>query len=514
MIFTNLKKIDLAKSVFVAFVVFIFTFIEARQLNPIAWGADKAETMQLTFNLAKHGVFAFNDTKANGALYATNQREPLPIFLWAQSLKLLSEVQTISNDEALKNSPDLIKAKYSNLLFLALLIFSIILLVYELPTDLCNPFVKVVFLFVILMSLKAFGFFGKVNSFANDVHTAAWLCLLMWQFVRYFKSPSRSQLIFIGLVYGLLCLTKATFFYSGLVVFVLTVVCQLVNKINIKSSLLVLLVTLTVTTPWLVRNYVETGQTAISGRGPETFVDRTYEEIYNDKHFVGLWYAYSPDFLKPLATKLTGYGFEDRLKGGRLQYSTRAHLIDHEARKLGDERMAINSHFKAGIWMVHVYDAIYAKVKDPVIAKKEASKVYKQFALKQMFKHPLRHLKHTMIFAWRGIWILNAIDGRTAYEMGQGKQEPLLKQLLPFLGFVSMLGFFVYGLAKRHHLLLMLTIFSVAAYGFNSFFSHNIPRYGDAFLPVWLLAFGFVLLVTIQRIKVWRLSIKQNRALA
>lgn len=481
------------------FIVFLILNNAYKDISSDVLGTDAGESLAITLNLASHHFFALNDSENKGVLYATNQREPLPIFLWAQSLNFFSNTDDIKDIHSVVSSGQLVKAKCTNLIFLALLLISILLLVNQIPSQTANTLEKGLFIVLLLMALNWYGFFQRVNLISNDVHTSAWLCLLMLQFVYYFKKPSAIKLVWIGIVYGLLCLTKATFFYSGMIVFILAIVYQIFHKMRIKSSVVVLLAALIVTAPWLVRNYVQTGQTAISGRGPETFVDRTYEEIYNDAHFIGLWYAYSPDFLKPLATKLTGYSFQDRLKGGRLQHSTRAHVIDHEARKLKNEAMAINSHFKAGIWMNHIYDDIYAKVKDPVLAKKQANNIYKQYAFKEMFAHPIRHLKFTAMFAWRGIWILNAIDGRTAHEMGDAKQEPLLKQILPFLGFISLLGLTVYGIKSKHNLILMCSVFSVAAYGFNSFFSHNLPRYGDAFLPIWLLAFGLVLLMIKQK---------------
>lgn len=477
-------------------VLFVSTLFmqEFRQLNHHIQGADADEHLIITFNVAKHNFFALNDIDNKNAMYATNQREPLPIFLWAQSLKSFSNIDSIENIDTFLKSKELRKAKYINLVFLLILMVSLILLIFQIPETIVNSFSKVIFCFLLLITIKIYGVFSQVNFFAGDLYASAFICLLFFQCVYFFKKPSKLKLYFAGVIYGLLCLTKATFFYSGIIVFFLAIIYQAKYKFPIKNSILFLIGALVVTSPWIARNYMQTGQTSISGRGPETFVDRTYEEIYNDKHFIGLWYAYSPDFFKPLATELTGYDFQDRLKGGRLQHSTRAHIVDFKARNLNDETMAINSHFKAGIWMTHIYDDIYAKVKSPIIAKKQASKVYQQFALKEMWAHPIRHLKFTMIYIWRGIWVLNSIDGRTSYEMGNGKQEPFLKQILPFLGLISLMTFFVLSLIKKHHKILVLTVFPLAAYGFNGFFSHNLPRYGEQFIPILLLALGVALL--------------------
>lgn len=479
----------------VGFFVLLVFFTASKNLNSEVVGVDASEALTIAHNLIVNDTFSLKDKFNNNESYATNFREPLPIFLWAQSLEFFVGTEKIKKTESLQGFPELVKAKYPNLLFLLLLLCTICMLVYSIPKRYAGAWTKALISIAIILTLNIYGLAQKVNGFSNDIHTSALLGLLVLLIVYYFKAPSEKKLMIIGAVYGLLCLTKATFFYSGIVTFGLAIIYQLFNKINVKSSVTVFIVSLMVTTPWLVRNYVQTGQTAISGRGPETFIDRTYEEIYNDSHFIGLWYAYSPDFLKPLATKLTGYGFEDRLKGGRLQFSTRAHVNDHKARELLDDSMAINTHFKACIWMRKVYNSVYQKHQDPVLSIKQANGIYQNFALKEMFSHPIRHLKFTVIFAWRGIWILNAIDGRTNYEMRIAKQEPLVKQILPFLGFVSLIGLFVYGVIKRNAQLMLMTVFSVAAYGFNSFFSHNLPRYGEAFLPIWLLSFVFVVLL-------------------
>lgn len=492
------------------FLVSFFVILEAQHVHRHVLGADAGESISIMFNVAKHNFFALNDVDNKNAIYATNQREPLPIFLWAQSLKTFSDVDTIENVEKLLKLKALKKAKYINVIFLLILMVSLILLIFQIPNALAGTLTKVVLSGLLIITLKLYGFWGQINFFVNDLHTAAILSVLLLQIVSYFNSPSKVKLLLIGIIYGLLCLTKATYFYSGIVVFILVIIYQLFYKLPVKQTVLVLIAALMITAPWLARNYIQTGQIAISGRGPETFVDRTYEEIYNDKHFIGLWYAYSPDFLKPLATKLTGYGFKDRDVGGRLQHSTRPHRVDIEARKLNDESMAINCHFKATIWMKHIYDNIYAQVKNPVIAKKQAQKIYQQFALKEMFDHPVRHIKFSTIFAWRGIWILNAIDGRTFYEVGLAKQQHVLKQILPLMGFVSLTGLFLYGVVARQYLITTTTIFLVAAYFFNSFFSHNIPRYGNSFLPFWLLAFGFVMLVAKHKLNFMIVEFNKN----
>lgn len=489
------ERLQLLAPKLLVFLCILFVFLNAlNNINANIVGVDAGENIVLTQSLVLHEQFSLKDKFNNGALYPSNFREPLPIFFWAQSLNFFSSV----NDKKLEsklNHPDiLITAKYANVLFLAILLVTIPIIVLNFPEYEASDWSKSIISIGIILLLQWYGFVAKVNAFSNDLHTGALLCLLILFCIYYFLKPTFLKLISIGLTYGLICLTKATFFYSGIIVFILVIPYQFIHKLNVKTTLIVLISALIVTAPWIARNYIQTGQTAISGRGPETFVDRTYEEIYNDKHFIGLWYAYSPDFLKPLATKLTGYGFEDRLKGGRLQHSTRAHIHDHKARELLDDAMAINSHFKACIWMRKIYNNFYDQTKDPIKSIQLANVEYKKFALNQVIEHPLRHLKFSIIFAWRGIWILNAIDGRTPYEMGLAKQESLMKQLTPFLGFFSLIVLFVYGFIKKNKLLITLTIFPIAAYAFNSFFSHNLPRYGEQFLPVWFLALGFALL--------------------
>lgn len=485
--------------------ILLFALFHAVQIDKEPWGIDTQDTLVLCLNLAKYGDFSFNDSLNNQARYPSNYREPLPIFVWASVLVLADQQNKINSIDGFQNASATQWMKRSNVIFLLVLLVAIWYLIQQIPNNYLDQLSKLIAFAIYLCLLKYSYFLNGLNTINTDLHSAALQCLLMCFLVRYFKSRSKTSLIGIGLVYGLLCLTKASFLYSGALLVVTIATYHLIRRQTLVPLLMVLGVTLSVIGPWILRNAIMTEQAVISGRGPETFVDRTYEARWNDAHALGLLYAYGPDFLRPLMTRLTGYGFEDRLKGGRLQYSTRAHTVDMQARKLGDEKMAINSHFKAGIWMTHVYQYFYEQTCDPLKAKKLSAKVYQRFAMSQMLNHPFRHLKFTLIFAYRGMWILNAIDGRTAYEMGEGKKEPVLREAIAFFGLFSCASIFIWATRNKHHQLLMLSAVPLSLYFFQSFFSHNLPRYTMQLVPVLLLSLVYVMLGS------WRQFIRKNK---
>lgn len=477
----------------------LFTFVAYHRINPLPLGPDWKDNAIIAYHLAKTGDFALEDERDNGKLYPTNFREPLPIFIWAMAAKMDSN-KLENTFESFVSSGGLLAMKKANLLILLVLFVATFVLLELIPSGLITGLEKTMLFIFVVFTYQAYGLVGGVNQISSDIHSAALLLLFISGLLVYFKRPSMMSAGVAGLVYALLCLTKAAFFYVGFVLFASALLSSLFSNYFVLRHILVSFFTLLlIVSPWLVRNGYALQQYSISGRGGETMLDRKFEEIYNEHHLSGMFYAYSPDFLKPVMSRLTGYTFQDRLPGGRLQHTTRDYGWELKARDTLQMDAVINSHHKASVFIRKIYNQYYEAYQSPLLARKYAEQEYKKFVFEQAFQHPVRHLKFGLLFAWRGLWVTNYVDGR-AYELF-GVKRSWIKELLPAVGFVSLFIITAYGVLKKSPILIAATAAPVSVYCFYFLITHNIPRYSLHLLPVWFLSFGLLVVWTKNQIK-------------
>ncbi|MDP8566371.1 hypothetical protein [Methylophilus aquaticus] len=490
------------KSIVTILMLSVFLLLAAFQrITPLPSGPDWKDNALIAYHLAKTGDFALEDERNSNKLYPTNFREPLPIFIWAIAANMNGNLLE-NKFESFVSSGGLLAMKKANLLILMLLFFATFLLLELIPPGLISGLEKTMLFIFLAFTYQAYGLVGGVNQISSDIHSATLMLLFISGLLVYFRQPSLMKAGVAGLVYALLCLTKAAFFYVGFVLFASALLSSLYSKYFVLRHVLVSFLTmLLIVSPWLVRNGCALQQFSISGRGGETMMDRKFEEIYNEQHLSGMFYAYSPDFLKPVMSRLTGYTFRDRLPGGRLQHTTRDYGWELKARDALQMDAVINSHHKASVFIRKIYNHFYEAYKSPVLARKYAEQQYKKFVFEEALHHPVRHLKFGLLFAWRGLWVTNYVDGR-AYEVF-GVKRGWIKELLPAVGFFSLIIITAYGLVKRSPILIAITATPISVYCFYFLFTHNIPRYSLHLLPVWCLSLGLLLLWIKNKLKLF-----------
>jgi len=309
--------------------------------------------------------------------------------------------------------------------------------------------------------------------------------------------------VLAGFLFGGLILTKAAFLYVGIVsFFFITFFCLLIQpykKIAFKQ-LIILAVALCTVLPWYVRNYVQIGVWELAQRGPVVLMTRAYKDYLTDTEFKGAFYAYAPLSLKKTMKQITGFSNIDRIEGGRLQRLTRFPKGDMEKRDLGDEQGAISYYIKATTHFNNIHKKFSEQIKDPMQARIAADRAGQQEAITLIKNNMVGHLKSTLVFAWRGAWPCNTVDGR--WSAGAKKHaQPAWQEVLPFLGLLTMFGFFISGLIKRNMTYLIVSLFGVSTFTFYSLATHFIPRYSEMFIPLWVVSFVWMIALLIKRFK-------------
>jgi len=165
-----------------------------------------------------------------------------------------------------------------------------------------------------------------VDRLMTEIPGSAMLLVASWCAVRFAKKKCLSRAVALGVALALLALTKAAFFYIGMVFVPLLLLMDIIEnrrgRQNVRPKELiaayfgVILAMAATVAPWLIRNYVEFGTVQVTTRASEIMGQRV---LLVEKPLLGELYFFSPQWLRnwPIGP-LTGYTPQDLRPGGRI----------------------------------------------------------------------------------------------------------------------------------------------------------------------------------------------------
>jgi len=260
--------------------------------------ADQRQNLAYAYNSLKHGIYDQTSSEHPTPDY---RREPLYPFVLIISMILNPYVDlSIQNARCITLGKGclekIISIKITNLLFLILTAAISGYLVYIY----CKSFVPAVICFLLVSLSGSLGFLA--NTFYSETFVALLILVLSYTFYLLIKNKFRlKMLILFGLLLGFIALTKAIFLY-----FIIISCCYIFFKSYIdgtevqscfKRSLIVLIISLCLIGPWMIRNYIQLGTFSLAGGSGVVLLTRAnYNDITDD------------DYLKFLLFNLRGLG--------------------------------------------------------------------------------------------------------------------------------------------------------------------------------------------------------------
>jgi len=467
--------------------IVLLTMTALLKINGAPLSGDAPNNLDYAYHLSHHGVMA---TEQDGKILATHNREPLPIALmalWIQSTPALSNAENLR----VLNQPQQLKLlKYSNVLWVAALLVGVVLLVRVATADfLTDQMLFISQLITLFLVATIFPIFNIVNNLLTELQAATLLIWLAWAAMLASKTPRVRHFVMVGVLLAALILTKAAFAYIGIGAFMLWSIraLQWKQKSLLTGGLIAFLVTISLVTPWIIRNYYQVGEWSLAGRGPIVLIVRAYKSNMTNAEFTGGFYAYGPQWLKPTLSHLTGFNAKDRELGGRRERFRRFHPQDEAARERGDEASAVGFYIKATTHANNIYQSYAKQHADPQLARKLAEQQIKNEAIERIKNNLTGHLKTSLLFAWRGTWPHNTVDGIEISRKIPGVTAWKNKNIASALGLMSVIGLFLIGLNHRYSHYFAISLFPVGMFSFHALLTHYIPRYSYPMIPIWLV---------------------------
>ena len=411
---------------------------------------DAEQNLAMAYNFAHHGVMSLDTDRAPEKLRPSRFREPIPVWLLSGSLLALDPVLEGDRFDQLLNGTNARWLQYSNIFWDAILIAGILLTArtLKLPTW-CAA------LAVVLAHLPLIDDFESLYS---EIAGAALIAFASYFALVAVRDRRLTQFFVAGLSFGALALTKASFFYVAIALTLTYLGFALYTGDRAKawkSTVLLILGTVVVIAPWMLRNQLQFGSPSIADRGGLVLITRAVKNGMTTEEYKGTFYAYAPYWLQGPMGALTGYKPEDVRAGGSLErLKRRANPSDELASDEGRINDAISYYYRAKAMLAPKLAAYEAAGNPNPLGAADAE--LKEEAIEMIKAHPGDHFKLILPFIWRGA---------------------------PFL-FPFFLGILVYAWRRRDAPLAAYVLLSLGMFGFYAVLSHFIPRYGEPNAPI------------------------------
>jgi hypothetical protein len=460
--------------------------IAGRQVTQASINADAAENTLMAYNLARHGVLSIGSADT-GQLNPTNVREPLPPALHALFLKLQPAFSDYESFEEITRAGA--GAKMAKRINVFWAITALMLTAVFLWVTTHSPPLTVLGIYLV------YSFFLATPEHMDGLYTelpAATLLLLsaVAGFLAL-KRRSPSFFAFYGMATGLLILTKAAFLYIGLVGCVVIAVLLIVRSEWPRTDIfprvaIAIGAVLVIVAPWMLRNLHHFSELEVSRRGGRVLLVRAYKSNMTDEEWRGSFFAYAPKGIQAALGALQGFSESDLESGGRLERLARSSnsARDERAQARGTPEAAV-SYYRSGLAEWVQMRKRFADRGHPAPAQ-AADEAAKGRAADLILGNPLGHLKTSLSFAWRGMWVF------------ESKSVNLIVELLNVFAWVSFLVLVIRSFFRRRDAIFVALLLPAGMLLFHALLTHNITRYNAPLLPFLVIAMllAFQLAVT------------------
>ncbi|MDX1641201.1 MAG: hypothetical protein R3220_05865 [Balneolaceae bacterium] len=441
------------------------------------------ENLEMSYFLYTEGVLALK-RDSTGTPIPTNYREPVPPIINAAFMYLHPGISQDASLESFKDGENTKKVKKVNLFWLLLLQLGVGYLTYILTKNKYLPFLS---LLLVLIYFIRFG--GHFDTLLTELPAAT---IIIWTTIFLIRSAKEKNWIndlILGLLLGILILTKAMYFYLGLLILI-PLFFFMPREKRIAKAAIILGATLLVVTPWLIRNYAVYDKMRITLRGGESTYNRMLLNKMENEEIKGAVYLWSPALYKSLV-KNTALDVDENeyLLGGKYQRLIRYPVMDYHAIALRMPEKTISYHSRVRAEENRQEYKYQQMGFDSNKARLLAHSEMKDEAIDWILTHPIEHASMTLLFIWRSIWCFP----NSTIPIISDQLQQYIHNIINLISYLTIFIVFVAGVYKRNLKMVALTLIPVVSLVFLVSVSHALPRYTEPFIPSMLVSVVFLI---------------------
>ena len=453
------KLTDAAYAFFILLVACLFAYRTFGYTTASPIESDAHLNLRAAYHLVHTGVLGANHVETDKPK-PQMRREPVPMLVTAAFLALHPAFERPYTIADLAEGPLTKTVKEVNAVwrFLAAVFFML------LCAELFVPRYIAAGLGLLGLGVSEIFFFSQpvyVDRLMTEIPGSAMLLVASWCAVRFAKKKCLSRAVALGVALALLALTKAAFFYIGMVFVPLLLLMDVIEnrrghqnvrpKELIAAYLGVILAMAATVAPWLIRNYVEFGTVQVTARASEIMGQRV---LLVEKPLLGELYFFSPQWLRnwPIGP-LTGYTPQDLRPGGRIAELTS--VKEKHGQIFAQQMQAEGYTGSAEQWR-------------------------RQMVMRYIAQHPLEYVASIPIFAYKG--------------MGFMQNWGMIFNGLALLSFFCV---FLWAIFAGQQILVAAFGLGAGLFAFISVFTDAVVRYNSPMTPLvvvsvlWLAAAFF-----------------------
>jgi hypothetical protein len=453
----------------VALVACALALMWSSQITDSRIESDAQQSTHMAVNLARHDVMSLDES---APYHPTNFREPVPVLVTALGVWILDSILGPCAPDDYLEGPRAKYLKYQNFFWLGLLSISAFVAARTLTSSFWLALFAVILVNRPLLPQQEQ--LGPVDNLLTELPATALLLPASILLAIAFTNRKWSAYVLAGVLFGIFGLIKAIGIYVFLGVLPVLACLYALQQPAIPwriaaRDLGVLMASFAcVLAPWIVRNHILLDSYQITQRGGESLFERALEDQMTDDEFLGTFYIWGhPGPFHDWLGKKLQLSESDLLRGGRLQrlnsdFSTSLSRVDRDtAVDDGRPDQAITLFRKAQAQRTRLErEFAAAGSPQPQVAAEE--QLYR-LATTMISQHPLRHLKLTAAFMWRGAPLAFAILSAAIFFGLLRRRYDLLLFSLPAIGIVMAYSLFTpffwrYGWPSR----LVATVTAVA----------------------------------------------------
>jgi len=453
--------------------VFIFglTYLAAGKIEGGKIWKDARQNTIISYHLWKSGHFSMD------GISPTYFREPLPIIFTALHIAWFTDIpKTVSSELITTSLRYTRQIAQVNIWYLMGVFLSLWWLSWRLTRS-----HLVGALAIIGTWLYFFGHFSNLNRPLTESPAALFFLLSSAISVWMVQTRRLGAAILTGVAMGAAALTKAAALYVGIIVIILLPMALILFEPGHrrKSCLIFLAMAFgfaVIVIPWMYRNYVNFGEFAITQRGGAVLHTRAVKNQMTSEEYAAAFYVYSPwIFRHYFFEPYLGFHKTDLEPGGRWVKLIRYQPGDRVAIQAGNVDKTISYLAKSRAIRINLIREMRAQG----IPAQQADKKFQQVAINMILLDPCKHLKTTLVFAWRGLWSFAP------------SIKPILSISTDIVNLFSFIVFLVFpfvALWRKRIDWFAFSLFGGGLFWFYAFLTHFIPRYSEPLIPLVVLS--------------------------